>query len=139
MQERTMRHSTTPASIDFEPPAPTHDELTSVPVTVHAGRRLRGFIIAINERGLLAALPHGVSAEKMVEVAFEMPDGDRTLRVVGEVAWSNFYVDSDGIGFSGVGIEFLGIGAEGRDYLEDFVAANDGERLWDSGELDVLS
>jgi hypothetical protein len=112
--------------------------LTSMPVTVYAGRELRGFVVALNEDGILAALPVGVSAEKIVEVEFEMPDDERRMRVVGEVTWSNVYVGADGVGFSGVGIEFFGIGDEGREYLEQFVSANDGEAYWQQRELDTL-
>jgi hypothetical protein len=112
--------------------------LTSMPVTVYAGRKLCGFVVALNEDGILAALPLGVSAEKIVEVEFEMPDADCRMRVVGEVTWSNVYVGADGVGFSGVGIEFFGIGDEGREYLQQFVSANDGEAYWQQRELDSL-
>jgi hypothetical protein len=121
----------------FEVPRAPNPGDASLPVTIHAGHSLRGFIISMTPKGILAALPSGLSAGKIVEVEFEMPDGDSRLRVVGEVSWSNFYVSDDGVGFTGVGIEFFGIGDVGLGYLEDFVSANRGDRYWQHRELDV--
>lgn len=101
-----------------------------IPVTIHAGRAQRGYLIDMNDRGVFAALPTGLPEDKLVEVEFEMPDGFQKLRVVGEVSWSNFYIGDDGVAFPGVGVEFLGVADEGLAILEQFVTANEGHADW---------
>jgi hypothetical protein len=103
---------------------------TTVPVTVHAGQSQRGFLLDVNDRGMFAALPNSLPAERVVEVEFEMPEGDQRLRVVGEVSGSSYYVGEDGVGFRGVSVAFYGIGDEGLDHLERFVGAGLGDPSW---------